>query len=157
MKKIFYLCAVLSMAMLTSCKTDYGLSYKVAVTGDGDGLVNVQFPKGHFVMNGNAALDFYVFDSIPFANADFRYLTKQEVIKSNNAKYFAALDYVQAEVAKINATDASGTYDLLIDGYVLVYPLNICVKINKRLSNRANIPNAPPRYDLAADKWSFIE
>lgn len=155
MKKIFIFLMLGIGMMLTSCKTEMGLAYNVAVTGDGDGLIDVQFPQGNFEMNGTATINFYAADTVPFVKAE--YLTKQQVLESGNKKYVAALDYVQAELEKVNATDASGTYDLLIDGEVLIYPFNIAVNVHKRLSNRDNVPNRAAQWEKATDRWCYIE
>lgn len=141
--------------MLVSCKSEMGLAYDVSVSGDGDGLVDVQFPQGHFDLNGTATFDLCAADSIPFVKAN--HLTKQQIVESGNKKYVAALDYVQAEMEKINATEAGGTYNLLIDGQVLVYPFNIAVKVHKRLTNRDNADGHMKKLDKIADRWCYIE
>lgn len=86
MKKFMFILAAILGLTLTSCKTtQFGLAYSVAITGDGDGKFNVTFPQGSYAMDGTAALDLQLGDTVMF-NDSVAYVTKAEVLEKGKAK-----------------------------------------------------------------------
>lgn len=134
-----------------------GLAYNVAVQGNGDGNVEVTFDQGKFEMTGAAAIVFYAQDSVPFTKS--KVVSKAQVLESNKKDYIEALDLVQASMENIQATSAGGNYNLNVDGFITVYPLNISVEVHKHLSNHDNAPVRKALRDKAesSDRWCYIE
>jgi hypothetical protein len=64
MKKILFAC--LAAMLMCSCGQQFGLAYGVSLSGVGDGKFDVTFPQGSFAMDGTAAIDFVIGDTIPF-------------------------------------------------------------------------------------------
>jgi len=157
MRKFLFLMMCCIGLVLTSCKTEMGLAYNVAVQGNGDGNVEVTFDQGKFAMAGTAAIVFYAQDSVPFIKSTV--VSKKQVLESNKKDYIEALDLVQASMENITATSAGGNYDLNVEGYVTVYPLNISVEVHKHLSSKDNAPVRKALRDKAesAERWCYIE
>jgi len=148
--------AVTIMLGFTSCKTtEFGLVYNVEVTGDGAGDFRVDFPEGHYAMNGTAALELQVGDTVPFNQVT----TKAEVLESNKTKEVETMRQVNAAVGEdFTATAASGTYDVNIDGTVTEVATGLTFSIHKHLTNR-NVAGAPARaaaQDAVVDEFEFI-
>lgn len=155
MKKfIFVLIAILSSLALTSCGTQFGLAYSVAITGDGDGKFDVTFPQGSYAMDGTASLDLQLGDTIMF-NDSAAYVTKAEVLEKGNAKELKAMKAVNDSIAeKFNATAAEGTYDIWIKGFVKELGTSLMFSVDRRLTNREV---KELRKALANDPYPFIK
>jgi len=139
------LCVVMSL-VLTSCDTEsenaqFGIVYNVTVDGDADGNVNVTFPNGKFEMNGDADLAFVYSNDTIQALQGLNVLTAEEIIAFNDANQLAALNAVNSwvdETFTVSATQAGGTYDVVIKGYVKETLTGLVIAIDKRLTNREN-------------------
>jgi len=138
---------------MASCQSQFALVYNVCVNGDADGVVNVQFPQGYLAMNGTAGLQLQAGDTVPL-NAT---TTKADVLNSGKKKQVNALKDVNTFVQdEFNATAASGTYDLLIQGTVTETATGLTFSVNKRLTNRADSTfKAPTRQ--AFDAYPFVQ
>jgi hypothetical protein len=135
MKKILFAC--LAAMLMCSCGQQFGLAYGVSLSGVGDGKFDVTFPQGSFAMDGTAAIDFVIGDTIPFGTVT----TKAEVLQSGDAKQRAALKAVNDSIAQqFGATGGDGTYDLWIHGFVKETGTGLIFEIDRHLTNRANAP-----------------
>ena len=154
MKKFLFmlLCAALT---LTSCKsTQFGLEYNVAITGDGDGEFEVVFPEGSYSMDGTATLALKLGDTIPFNSQQVSW--QQEVLERGNAKEIAAMKAVNDSLAsRFSANAASGTYDILVQGYVKEIGTGLTFSVNRRFTNREQ-PNKVKEATVV-DEFPFIE
>ena len=134
MRKILF-AMLIACTALCSCGTQFGLAYGVKLTGDGDGKFEVTFPQGSYAMDGKAAIDLNVGDTIPFFNQPVT--TKAEVIEKGNAKQLAALKAVNDSVAQqFSATEGSGTYDLWLHGFVKETGTGLIFEIDRHFTNR---------------------
>ena len=150
MRKILF-AMLIACTALCSCNTQFGLAYGVSLTGDGDGQFEVTFPQGSYSMDGTAAIDLNVGDTIPFGKVT----TKAEVIEKGNAKQLAALKAVNDSVAEqFSATEGSGTYDLWLRGFVKETGTGLIFEIDRHFTNRP--PNAA-RLKTAADPFPFVK
>ena len=132
---MFILVSILTLT-LTSCGTQFGLAYSVAITGDGDGKFEVTFPQGSYAMDGTAALDLQLGDTIMF-NDSAAYVTKAEVLERGKAKELKAMKEVNDSIAeKFNAIAAEGTYDIWIKGFVKELGTGLTFSVDRRLTNR---------------------
>ena len=95
MKKLMFILASILTLTLTSCGTQFGLAYSVAITGDGDGKFDVTFPQGSYAMDGTASLDLQLGDTIMFKDSA-AYVTKAEVLEKGNANELKAM-YAQID------------------------------------------------------------
>lgn len=159
MKKIFMLMAlVLSALMVTSCKTTekFGVDYKLTTVGDGDGNVRVEFPVGHFYMDGKASLDLLVSnDTTPVVT-----VTKADVLKSGDAKMMKAMETVNTFMADEvkSETEAGGSYDIMIKGVVRERLTGLAFEVEKHLTNRPDTTaGAPTRGAVANDMFQFVK
>ena len=133
-KFILAIFAVLSMA-LVSCSTQFGITYGVNLSGDGDGNFKVEFPQGSYAMDGTAKLSLNVGDSLMFNDA--KITTKDEVLKSGNKEYLLAMQRVNDSIGtEFNAYSGEGTYDLWIKGYVKEVGTGLVFSIDRHLTNR---------------------
>ena len=157
MKKVIFMLmvALFTVVGMTSCKsTQFGLVYNVEVVGDGDGDFTVTFPEGHYSMNGTAALELQVGDTVPFNQVT----AKATVLESNNTKQLEVMRKVNASVGQdFTATAASGTYDVTVRGTVTEIATGLTFSINKHLTNREAL-QAPVREldGVQADEFEFI-
>ena len=152
MRKILF-AMLIACTALCSCNTQFGLAYGVKLTGDGDGQFEVTFPQGSYSMDGTAAIDLNVGDTIPFFGQ--KVTTKAEVIERGDAKQLAALRAVNDSVAlQFNATEGSGTYDLWLHGFVKETGTGLIFEIDRHFTNRP--PNAA-RLKTAADPFPFVK
>ena len=136
MKKFMFILAAILGLTLTSCGTQFGLAYSVAITGDGDGKFDVTFPQGSYAMDGTAALDLQLGDTVMF-NDSVAYVTKAEVLEKGKAKELKAMKAVNDSIAeKFNAVAAEGTYDIWIKGYVKELGTGLTFSVDRRLTNR---------------------
>lgn len=136
MKKLMFILASILTLTLTSCGTQFGLAYSVAITGDGDGKFEVTFPQGSYAMDGTAALDLQLGDTIMF-NDSAAYVTKAEVLERGKAKELKAMKEVNDSIAeKFNAVAAEGTYDIWIKGFVKELGTGLTFSVDRRLTNR---------------------
>ena len=136
MKKLMFILVSILTLTLTSCGTQFGLAYSVAITGDGDGKFEVTFPQGSYAMDGTAALDLQLGDTIMF-NDSAAYVTKAEVLERGKAKELKAMKEVNDSIAeKFNAIAAEGTYDIWIKGFVKELGTGLTFSVDRRLTNR---------------------
>ena len=137
MKKLIYVFgAILISLALTSCGTQFGLAYSVAITGDGDGKFDVTFPQGSYAMDGTASLDLQLGDTVMFNNDT---TTKAEVLRKGKAKELKAMKAVNDSIAeKFDAYAAEGTYDIWIKGFVKELGTGLVFSVDRRLTNREN-------------------
>jgi hypothetical protein len=154
MKKILFLLAMTLAIAMTSCtKTQFGLEYNVAVTGDGDGDFEVTFPQGSYAMNGTAAVQLTVGDTMLWQTQE--YVLQNRVLQSQDADAITALRLVNdAMTTQFNATATSGTYDLLIDGYVTEIATGLTFSVHKRLTNRDSVPI--DKLQAITDEYRFV-
>lgn len=157
MKKfIFVLIAFLSSLALTSCGTQFGLAYSVAITGDGDGSFEVTFPQGSYAMDGTASLDLQLGDTIMF-NDSTNAVTKSEVLQRGKAKELAAMKAVNDSIAeKFEAIAAEGTYDIWIKGFVKELGTGLMFSVDRRLTNRENAALRKAK-DVENDPYPYIK
>ena len=157
MKKfIFVLIAILSSLALTSCGTQFGLAYSVAITGDGDGNFEVTFPQGTYAMNGTASLDLPLGDTIMF-NDSTNAVTKTDVLQRGKAKELAAMKAVNDSIAeKFEASAAEGTYDIWIKGFVKELGTSLMFSVDRRLTNRENAALRKAK-DVVNDPYPYIK
>lgn len=130
MKKILF--AMLACLLLVSCDTQFGLAYGVSLSGVGDGKFDVAWPQGSFAMDGTAAIDFVIGDTIPFGTVT----TKADVLDKGDKKELDALQQVNDFVAKqFGVTDGEGTYDFWLHGYVKEIGTGLIFEIDRHITN----------------------
>ena len=141
-KSIFNLfLALITMFTMSSCGTQFGLAYNVGITGDGDGQFEVTFPQGTYAMDGTAKLALNLGDTVLFNEKTPT--TKAEVLAKNNKKQIAAMKAVNDSIAnQFDATSASGTYDVTIQGKVTEIGTGLTFEVNRHLTNR-DVKRAP--------------
>ena len=134
MKKILFLLMTVAL-VLCSCGTQFGLAYGVSLTGDGDGKFEVTFPQGSFAMDGTAAIDLNIGDTIPFLGQPVA--TKAEILKKGDAKEIEALKRVNAAAAnQFKATEGDGTYDLWLHGFIKETGTGLIFEVDRHFTNR---------------------
>lgn len=149
MRKIFF-AIIIALVALTSCNTQFGIAYGVKFTGNGDGKFAVTFPQGYYAMDGTAAIDLNVGDTIPFGEPT----AKAEVLANGNPKQIEALRAANDYIAnQFSATSGSGTYDLWLKGFVKEIGTGLVFEIDRHFTNREN--NAPLRAP-ANDPYPYI-
>lgn len=159
MKKFYFLAAILALAVsFTSCKTaQFGVAYAVTVVGDGDGQVDVSFPQGRFAMDGTAGIDLRVSNDTNVLTAPVT--CKAFVLNENDPQHLKALrlcnDFMEQEFV-VNETEAGGTYDILIKGFVRETLTGIGFEVEKHLTNRANAPSRVTRVEQVMDAYPYI-
>lgn len=152
-KVILILTAILNSLAFTSCGTQFGLAYSVAITGDGDGKFDVTFPQGSYAMDGTASLDLQLGDTVLFNNA----VTKAEVLEKGRAKELKAMKAVNDSIAeKFEAVAAEGTYDIWIKGYVKELGTGLVFSVDRRLTNRENATLRKAK-EVTNDPYPFIK
>ena len=148
MRKILFAMLIACVA-LCSCNTQFGLAYGVKLTGDGDGQFEVTFPQGSYSMDGTAAIDLNVGDTIPFGQVT----TKAEVIENGNAKQLKALRAANDYAAQFNATAGSGTYDIWLKGFIKEIGTGLIFEVDRHFTNRTPTPLRAPDKD---DPYPYI-
>lgn len=164
-KLLFFFMLMLSMVMVTSCAgAKFGVQYAVVVAGDGDGNVDVTFPQGRFAMDGDAAVDLRVSNDSTVINQPV--LTKEYVLTKGTAKEKKALELCNEFMSdnfNTAETEAGGTYDLLIKGYVRETLTGVGFEVEKHLTNReqkllkAPARNANDTTGQVVDKYQYIK
>lgn len=143
MKKIvFVLAMALALIGAQSCKDNgINLIYDVTVTGDADGVVDVAFPNGTLVLNGDADVNFHygslaaVDSTKVFGAAPEQTYALSEAVESEDAAIRTTANTLN-EMFTVNATD--GTYYVHFVGYVREPITGLQFNIDKELTNRAN-------------------
>lgn len=124
-----------TVAFCQSCKdtTLAKVEYNVDIVGDADGVINITFPDGLLVFNGDAGVDFHYGN----AEANARLLTIDDALQSYDPKIIQAAELASREFREaFDVTAASGTYDFTINGFVVV--AGIKIKVEGHYSNREN-------------------
>jgi len=141
---------------LCSCGTQFGLTYGVSLTGDGDGKFEVTFPQGSYAMDGTAALALNVGDTIPFLNQ--KVTTKAEVLEHGNAKQLKALRIANDSIAaQFHATEGDGTYDLWLKGYVKEIGTGLIFEVDRHFTNRPPNLRKSAASSATSDPYPFIK
>lgn len=158
MKKFLVFALVLMSAFaFTSCGTQFGLTYGVQLTGDGDGQFEVTFPQGSYAMDGKATLALNVGDSILFNDSTVKVTYKQDVLERANKKELAAMKRVNDSIAtNFEAFAGDGTYDLWLKGYVKEIGTGLVFEIDRHFTNRGDttLRKSPA---LEADPYQYIK
>ena len=153
MKKcLFFLLACVAM-LFASCGTQFGISYGVSLTGDGDGKFEVSFPQGTYAMDGTAAIALHIGDTIPFGGT---VTSKAEVLAKGNPKELEALNRVNKVVTSdFSTTEGSGTYDLWLHGFIKETGTGLIFEVDRHFTNR---PEAALRRAADSnDPYPFIK
>lgn len=140
LRTILFSLLVLVMGFgMTSCTAtqSFGIVYDLNVTGDGDGQFDVTFPNGKFGMDGKAGLGFELSNDTTKMLMANNALTAEQIQASNDPKQLTALANVNTWVDQnFQATSATGSYDLLIQGYAKETLTGIVIAVDKRITNR---------------------
>lgn len=157
MKKFLgFLFALMLGFTLTSCGTQFGLVYGVQLTGDGDGQFEVTFPQGSYAMDGKAALELNVGDSVLFNDTTQKVTFKSEVLERGKKKELAALKRVNDSIAtNFEAFSGEGTYDLWLKGYVKEIGTGLIFEIDRRFTNREGVLRKLPAVE--SDPYPYIK
>ena len=155
MRKILF-AMLIACTALCSCGTQFGLAYGVKLTGYGDGQFEGTFPQGSYAMDGTAAIDLNVGDTIPFFGQ--KVTTKSEVIERGDTKQLAAMKAVNDSVAEqFSATEGSGTYDLWLHGFVKETGTALIFEIDRHFTNRPpNVARLKAPADIS-DPFPFVK
>lgn len=154
MKKFLF--ALIACLALCSCGTQFGLTYGVSLTGDGDGKFEVTFPQGSYAMDGTATIALNVGDTIPFFNQHIT--TKAEVLEHGNAKQLKALRIANDSIAaQFNATEGDGTYDLWLKGYVKEIGTGLIFEVDRHFTNRPPNLRKAAAAPATSDPYPFIK
>jgi len=136
---------------MCSCGQQFGLAYGVSLSGVGDGKFDVAWPQGSFAMDGTAAIDFVIGDTIPFGGS---VTSKAEVLEKGDKKEVEALQKVSEAVAKqFGVTDGEGTYDFWLHGFVKETGTGLIFEIDRHITN---IPSKQLRV-AANDPYPYIK
>jgi len=130
---------MLFAASCTSCNNDakFGIEYDLAVTGNTDAAVTVEFTGGHFGVDGAANFDFgwtNVTEAVNLRGVQSYVL--DEALASNDARVADAAARVNEWVDGAVAVDAfTGHYDIYIKGYVKETLTGLTFEIDRRITN----------------------
>ena len=136
MKK--FLLFIAGIMLLAACD-EYKPLYDISITGDADGMVDVSFPDGYFVVDGATNLSFNYGNAdstVTFSNLPD--LTIEQGIRSADKKVCRFSKDVKNFDAAISATSAGGTYKLVIDARFYDPITETEIHTHKVLSNREN-------------------
>jgi len=134
MKKIFSIlaivCAILSMS---SCKTNSQLVvWNATVNAQGEGKVNVTFPTGGFVADGNATVTVHSTNDTTAVPA---VLFAEEVLANPKAFTAEQVKFAKFATAKFedaySVTEVEGTWSVDIEAYALQPETGLYIVIKK--------------------------
>ena len=149
MKKILFAC--LAAMLMCSCGQQFGLAYGVSLSGVGDGKFDVAWPQGSFAMDGTAAIDFVIGDTIPFGTVT----TKADVLAKGDKKELAALRMVNDSIARqFGVTDGEGTYDFWLHGFVKETGTGLVFEIDRHFTN---VPSKALRLAAKDDPFPYVK
>lgn len=136
MKKLIIFIGVLTLLAMNSCKSDYvqSIDYQLAITGQSDGTVEVNFPHGDFTTNGAAdiLLNLHAKDSLLTANV----LTLDRALAMNDAKVQKAAQRVEKELSNVYVKKADGNYFIHIKGYAKEPITGLVFAIDRTFTNK---------------------
>lgn len=144
MKKIFYLLCM-AMVMLVgfnSCDKDKpelkpGFEYSLQSNGEVEGIVDLQFPNGHFDANGVATLDFAWSNVELLVTRDQQVYQLEDALNLRDTKVQSAAQDVNKWLGEqFNVTSTEGYYYIAINGYVKETLTGFVFNINKEWTNR---------------------
>lgn len=123
---------------VSSCKDDpISFQYEFNITGHATGNVDVVFPGGSFVMDGNTELAFsYASAVIPFAEYQFTSVPVSELRTTEGKEWSELADAVLKDYSNaFAANSASGTYYLHIIGSIREQVTGLEFEIDRVLTN----------------------